>query len=75
MTTAVTTSVQGTEPPKRPAGRTSSPKRSPRSRLEFRQKLSRCDVKASPYFYIAPFFILFGLVGLFPLVLHASSSR
>ncbi|WP_345763005.1 carbohydrate ABC transporter permease [Diaminobutyricibacter sp. McL0608] len=67
MTTAVTPSVQGTEPPERPAGRTSSPKRSPRSRLEFRQKLSRFDVKASPYFYVAPFFILFGLVGLFPL--------
>src|SRR4051812_6847002 len=36
--------------------------------LTFRQKLNRFDVKASPYFYIAPFFVLFGLVGLFPLV-------
>jgi cellobiose transport system permease protein len=34
----------------------------------FRQKLNVFDVKASPYFYIAPFFILFALVGLFPLV-------
>ncbi|GAA2051319.1 carbohydrate ABC transporter permease [Leifsonia soli] len=42
--------------------------RSPRADLSFRQRLSRFDVKASPYFYIAPFFILFGLVGLFPLV-------
>ena len=67
MTTTVTPPVQGTEPPERPAGRTPGPKRSDRSRLDFRQKLSHFDVKASPYFYVAPFFILFGLVGLFPL--------
>ncbi|MDR6611275.1 sugar ABC transporter permease [Leifsonia sp. 1010] len=42
--------------------------RAPRADLSFRQRLNRFDVKASPYFYIAPFFILFGLVGLFPLV-------
>ncbi|WP_461173614.1 sugar ABC transporter permease [Arthrobacter sp. Z1-9] len=34
----------------------------------FRQRLAVFDVKASPYLYIAPFFILFALVGLFPLV-------
>ena len=39
-----------------------------RQRLTFRQKLNRADVKYSPYAYVAPFFILFGLVGLFPLV-------
>ncbi|WP_458115881.1 carbohydrate ABC transporter permease [Arthrobacter sp. D2-10] len=33
----------------------------------FRQRLNILDVKASPYLYIAPFFVLFGLVGLFPL--------
>lgn len=33
----------------------------------FRQRLNVFDVKASPYFYIAPFFILFAVVGLFPL--------
>ena len=32
-----------------------------------RQRLSVLDLKASPYLYIAPFFLLFGLVGLFPL--------
>jgi len=36
--------------------------------LTLRQRLSRLDVKASPYAYIAPFFVLFGIVGLFPLV-------
>lgn len=36
-------------------------------RPTFRQRLNVFDVKASPYLYIAPFFILFALVGLFPL--------
>lgn len=35
--------------------------------LTFRQRLNQIDVKASPYLYIAPFFILFALIGLFPL--------
>lgn len=38
------------------------------SRQRLRSRLSRFDIKASPYFYISPFFLLFGLVGLFPLV-------
>ncbi|WP_395244652.1 carbohydrate ABC transporter permease [Agromyces sp. MMS24-K17] len=33
----------------------------------YRQRLSRFDLKASPYFYVSPFFLLFALVGLFPL--------
>ncbi|MBB5632995.1 cellobiose transport system permease protein [Cryobacterium mesophilum] len=37
------------------------------TRLTLRQKLGRWDVRYSPYLYVAPFFILFGLVGLFPL--------
>ncbi|MFC5929968.1 sugar ABC transporter permease [Cryobacterium melibiosiphilum] len=40
---------------------------SPSARSPLKQRLSRLDVKASPYLYIAPFFVLFGLVGLFPL--------
>jgi cellobiose transport system permease protein len=49
---------------------TTSPTRATagRSALTFRQRLNRADVKYSPYAYIAPFFILFGLVGLFPLI-------
>jgi cellobiose transport system permease protein len=31
-------------------------------------KLTRLDMKYSPYLYIAPFFILFGAFGLFPLI-------
>jgi cellobiose transport system permease protein len=34
----------------------------------FRHRLNSLDVKASPYLYIAPFFVLFAVVGLFPLV-------
>lgn len=36
-----------------------------------RNFLGRMDVKVSPYLYIAPFFILFAVVGLFPLVYTA----
>jgi cellobiose transport system permease protein len=43
-----------------------APPRKPR--LTFRQRLSIADVKWSPYLYIAPFFVVFGVVGLFPLL-------
>lgn len=41
--------------------------RSPR-RIALSSRLSRWDFKLSPYLYISPFFILFAIVGLFPLV-------
>lgn len=40
-------------------------------RIAISQKLSRWDVKVSPYLYISPFFILFAVTGLFPLVYTA----
>jgi cellobiose transport system permease protein len=40
-------------------------------RIAFSQKLSHWDVKISPYLYISPFFILFAVVGLFPLLYTA----
>lgn len=46
---------------------TTSPGRTARSSLTFRQKVSRFDYKYSPYFYVAPFFILFALIGVFPI--------
>ncbi|MEE2521963.1 sugar ABC transporter permease [Pseudarthrobacter sp. J47] len=46
-----------------PQGRTALP-----PKPTFKQRLNVFDVKASPYLYVAPFFILFALVGLFPLV-------
>jgi len=41
-----------------------------RSEREIRRRnlLGRLDVRLSPYLYIAPFFILFAIVGLFPLL-------
>ena len=40
-------------------------------RLGLSQRLGRWDLKVSPYLYISPFFVLFGLTGLFPLVYTA----
>ncbi|MDR2255190.1 MAG: sugar ABC transporter permease [Arthrobacter sp.] len=53
----------GPEPEPPPRGASAGGTRRP-----WRHRLSRLDTKASPYLYVAPFFILFGLVGLFPLV-------
>ena len=39
-----------------------------KTKSPFKHRLSAWDVKASPYLYISPFFLLFALVGLFPLV-------
>ncbi len=52
----------------RPEAAVADPPAAPRRRSPFRQRLSKADQKASPYLYIAPFFLLFGLVGLFPLI-------
>src|SRR5665648_1242666 len=38
------------------------------SRRTWRDRLSWFDFKASPYLYISPFFLLFALTGLFPLI-------
>lgn len=42
------------------------PPRQPRV-LSFSQRLSKWDLKISPYLYISPFFIMFAVVGLFPI--------
>ncbi|NYJ02810.1 cellobiose transport system permease protein [Nocardioides thalensis] len=54
----------------RPAApETTTPDDAPdRRRLLRRQRRSRWDLRLSPYLYISPFFILFGIVGLFPLL-------
>ncbi|OJV59775.1 MAG: ABC transporter permease [Cellulomonas sp. 73-145] len=43
----------------------------PRRRIGMRQRLGRWDVKVSPYLYISPFFVLFAITGLFPLLYTA----
>lgn len=45
-------------------------KRAPR-RVGFGSTLSRFDLKVSPYLYISPFFIVFAVVGLFPIAYTA----
>jgi cellobiose transport system permease protein len=52
----------GAAPAAAPAGR------SGRTRWVRRQRLTRWDLKLSPYLYISPFFVLFAVVGLYPLI-------
>ncbi|MFS8500158.1 MAG: sugar ABC transporter permease, partial [Micromonosporaceae bacterium] len=35
--------------------------------LRRRYRLARLDIKASPYLFVSPYFLLFALFGLFPL--------
>ena len=46
------------------------PVRAPRV-LSFSQRVSKWDLKVSPYLYISPFFIVFAIVGLFPIAYTA----
>ncbi|MDR1768543.1 MAG: sugar ABC transporter permease [Propionibacteriaceae bacterium] len=39
--------------------------------LPWRVRVSKFDVKASPYLYVAPFYVMFAVVGLFPLLYTA----
>ncbi|NYF09124.1 cellobiose transport system permease protein [Leifsonia sp. AK011] len=39
--------------------------------ISFSQRLSKWDLKFSPYLYISPFFILFAIVGVFPIIFTA----
>ena len=43
----------------------------PGERSAFRKALSRWDARVSPYLYVSPFFVLFAIVGLFPLLYTA----
>ncbi len=55
-------------------GSSTSPRpsrRAPRRDGGLRQRLTLLDVKASPYLYIAPFFVLFLIFGLAPLIYTA----
>jgi cellobiose transport system permease protein len=60
--------MEGKSPMTTTLTRPSKPPAAIKPKPTFKQRLNVFDVKASPYLYIAPFFILFALVGLFPLV-------
>ncbi|MDQ2584226.1 carbohydrate ABC transporter permease [Saccharothrix yanglingensis] len=69
MTTELTvTRGRGAEP--RPPRRADNDDNTS-GKLSLRHRLANLDVKVSPYIYIAPFFILFAVVGLFPLLYTA----
>jgi cellobiose transport system permease protein len=53
--------------PTAPSSRAPAPEPPPRGRRSS-ARLSRFDIKAAPYLYIAPFFIIFGIFGLYPMV-------
>jgi len=68
-----TTATTETAPPSSPSpdpARPDRPRREPR-RIAFGHRLSRWDLKLSPYLYVSPFFILFIVVGLFPIAYTA----
>ncbi|TFV98091.1 carbohydrate ABC transporter permease [Leifsonia flava] len=62
----MTTTVSPPETSSTPAA--ARPAKTSTAKVPFKHRVSRFDSKASPYLYIAPFFVLFGLIGLFPLV-------
>jgi len=63
------TATRPAAPP--PPASARAPKERSVRRVAFSQTLSRWDVKVSPYLYVSPFFILFAITGLFPLVYTA----
>jgi cellobiose transport system permease protein len=72
-TSAVTSVGDGGEPSgatAAPAGERAPGGSRPRSPA-WRRRISRWDTKLSPYLYVSPFFVLFALVGMFPLLYTA----
>ena len=67
MSTDVTSPIRPPGSPGKPAARPDRPGR----RERWRGRLSRADLKLSPYVYVAPFFLLFAVFGLYPLVYTA----
>lgn len=59
-TTTPTRGAHGSRPSRR------APKPMTPARQVWRSRLWRFDDKASPYAYIAPFFLVFGAFGLYP---------
>ncbi len=70
-TTAPVQPPGSTSPPRQPTSPPSQPDERRIRRIALNQKLARWDLKLSPYLYISPFFILFAITGLFPLVYTA----
>lgn len=56
-------SASPTRGPRRP-----SPRGTPTATIARRHRLSRLDVRLSPYLYVLPFFLVFAVIGLYPLL-------
>jgi cellobiose transport system permease protein len=52
----------------RPPSHARGPEPHPAGRPSARIRLARLDLKLSPYLYVAPFFVIFAIFGLYPLV-------
>jgi cellobiose transport system permease protein len=52
-------------------GAAAAPAHAVRRRSATRRRLRRVDARVSPYLYVAPFFVLFGIFGVFPLIYTA----
>jgi cellobiose transport system permease protein len=48
--------------------RSSAAARAAGGRVPWRSRLTRADMKFAPYFFVAPFFVLFAIFGAFPLI-------
>jgi cellobiose transport system permease protein len=58
--------------PEAPPAKAPRPEKERRVRvLSFSQRASKWDLKVSPFLYISPFFIMFAIVGLFPIAYTA----
>jgi cellobiose transport system permease protein len=68
VATSVRATSDGSPPSSRSAPGSSPANAGPRRADGWRSKLYRLDTKASPYAYIAPFFLIFAAFGLFPLI-------
>ncbi|NUS17039.1 MAG: sugar ABC transporter permease [Streptomyces sp.] len=66
MATSVRATSDGSPPSSRPAP--TADNRGSRPPSGWRSRLYRFDTKASPYAFVAPFFIVFAAFGLFPLI-------
>lgn len=75
MATSTPAQGTGTAPPGPPDPPDTIRKRAvqprPAGRKSWRSRLYRWDIKAAPYTYVAPFFLLFGAFGLYPLIYTA----
>ncbi|NYI03610.1 carbohydrate ABC transporter permease [Allostreptomyces psammosilenae] len=63
-----TSTAPPTKEPRPPSGRSPAPRSTTSRRQAWSSRWHALDMRAAPYAYIAPFFVLFGAFGLYPLI-------